>query len=416
VFGALCAMHFSMAFVLPAYAWLCYLNVRNGRFGKLFAGCLLAAVVFVASLALAEYTPAKFLSVVSSGGSHGVPLSQVDPQKHAYTLFSPVHLGEIANVILLASPLALLLVACLLFGYRKAMSWKNNESVLLTVAMISCGGFLFLMNPGLGMSRDWDLFTVFTIPVLVFAASLCSGQVSSENERRSIMWIAASAGLLHIIPWIALNANEVEAVERFAALSDTRVWGRTAVLNSLEELSTYYRKNDDVPRGREYYEKYIAIDSTNGRILGNAGTLSQDMGDDSSAMRYYEKAIRHNTNVNTAYDDLAKLYAKQERYDEAIRVSKLGLGRGFISAEAFNNLGAIIIRKTNSYIEPLPYFQKAIEIDSLYDPAYLNAGICCSYLKRDAEMIFYLTKFLEMRPDYADAARLVQAIEAAKQR
>ena len=416
VFGVLCATHFSMGFVLPVYVWLCYVNVRNGRFVKLLLGGLLMAAVFVASLAFAEYTPSKFMAIIASGSSHAVPLFQADVQKHAYTLFSPVHFAEIGNVLILASPLAFLLVVCLIFSYPKAMLWKNNEWVLLMVAMISCGGFLFLMNPELGMSRDWDLFSLFTIPVLVFAAASSSGQVTSENERRSIIWIAASAGLLHVIPWIALNANEAEAVERFAVLDDPRVWGRTAVLNSFEELSSYYRKHDDISRGRAYYEKYIAVDSSNARILANAGAISQDMGDDSSAMRYYEKAVRHNTNVETVYDDLAKLYAKQACYDEAIRISKQGLGRGFIGAEALNNLGAIIIRKTNSYLEPLLYFQKAIEVDSLYDAAYLNAGICCSYLHRDPEMIFYLSKFLELRPDYAEAGRLVQAIEEAKKR
>ena len=416
VFGALLAAHFSMGFFLPAYAWLCYVNVRNRRFGKLIGGSLLMAVVFIASLALAEYTPAKFMTLVASGGSHVVPLTQPDALKHAYTIFSPVHFAELANILILASPLAAFLIVLIIVRGAKAALWKGNEGILLTIAMISCFGFLFLMNPELGMSRDWDLFSLFTIPVVVFAAAACCGQVSSENDRRSILWITASAGLLHIIPWIALNANEAEAVERFAVLGDPRVWGRTAVLNSFDELSSYYRKHDDVARGRSYYEKYIEVDSSNGRILGNAGTISQDLGDDSSAMMYYEKAIRHNTSVKTVYDDLAKLYAKQERYDEAIRTSKQGLARGFISAEALNNLGAIIIRKTNAYLEPFVYFQKAIEIDSLYDPAYLNAGICCSYLHRDPEMIFYLTKFLALRPDYEDAERLVQAIEAARKR
>ena len=416
VFGALCATHFSMVTLLPAYVWLCYVNARNRRFAKLVVGCLLMAGVFAVSLAFAEYTPSKFMAIVSSGGSHSIPLSQVDVQKHAYTLFSPVHFAEIANILILASPLAFLLVVCFVIGYPKAMLWKSNESILLTVATISSGGFLFLMNPELGMSRDWDLFSLFTIPMLVFAGASCSGQVSSENNRRSIIWIAASAGLLHVIPWIALNTNEAEAVERFALLDDPRVWGRTAVLDSYDELASYYRKQDDLPRSRSYYEKYIAVDSSNGRIFGNAGIMSENMRDDSSAMRYYEKAIRHNTNVKTVYDDLAKLYAKQERYDEAIRISKQGLGRGFITAEAFNNLGAIIIRKTNYYGEPLLYFRKAIEIDSLYDAAYLNAGICCSFLHRDPEMIYYFSKFLELRPDYSEAAKLVQAMERAKKR
>jgi hypothetical protein len=416
VFGALCATHFGMGFIVPAYLWLCYVNVRNGRFAKLFLGCLLTAAVFAVSLALAEYTPSKFLEFAVSGGSHALPLMRPDPQLHAYTLFSPVHFAEIGNLLILASPLAFLLAAGLIVLYPKGALLKNNESVFLLVAMISCAGFLFMMNPELGMSRDWDVFSLFTIPVVVFAASACCGQVASENERRSILWIAASAAIFHLIPWIALNANEPAAVERFALLDDPRVWGRTAVLNSFDELSSYYRRNDDLRRSLGYYEKYIAVDSSNGRILGNAGSMSQDLGDDSLAIRYYEMAIRHNTKVNTVYDDLAKLYSKQGRYDEAIRVSKRGLESGFITADALNNLGAMIIKKTNSYREPLLYFQKAIQIDSLFDAAYLNAGISCSYLHLDDEMIFYLSKFLELRPDYPEAGKIVHEIERAQKR
>jgi tetratricopeptide (TPR) repeat protein len=416
VFGALLATHFGMGVVVPAYLWLCYVNLRNRRFAKLFLGCLLTAAIFALSLAFAEYTPSKFLEFAASGGSHALPLMRPDPQLHAYALFSPVHFAEIGNLLILASPLAFLLAVCCILGYPKSALLKSNESVFLLVAMISCGGFLFLMNPELGMSRDWDLFSLYTIPVVVFAAAACAGQVDSENERRSILWIAASAAILHVIPWIALNANEAEAVERFALLDDPRVWGKTAVLNSFDELSSYYRRHDDRKRGLAYYEMYIAVDSSNGRILGNAGSMSQDLGDDSSAIRYYEMAIRHNTKVNTAYDDLAKLYAKQGRYDEAIQLSKRGLAVGFITADALNNLGAFIIKKTNSYREPLLYFQKAIEIDSLFNAAYLNAGISCSYLHLDAQMIFYLSKFLELRPDYPEAARIVHEIERAQRR
>ena len=82
-----------------------------------------------------------------------------------YTLFSPTHLWDIANQLLLLIPI---LPALLIIAFLRPM--RSFEPFDLFLLFFSIGGlvFLFGIEPGLGMARDWDLFALSGVGPLLF--------------------------------------------------------------------------------------------------------------------------------------------------------------------------------------------------------------------------------------------------------
>jgi protein O-mannosyl-transferase len=68
-----------------------------------------------------------------------------------------------------------------------------------------------------------------------------------------------------------------------------------------------------------------------------------------------------------------------------------------------NNLGYIYLMYYNDYNKAIPYFQKAIEIDSLYPEAYFYYGLAYEKMQKFDEAVAMYKKTLKISPNYIDA-------------
>lgn len=406
VFGCLLATHFTTAILFPAFCWLCYTELRAGKIRSVIISLFGAITVFALLMVSSGYSFETFLAILGRSGSHRVPLFSADGGVYAYTLFSLSHFSEIINLFLLVSPFALPVLVLVLVVKFKSIRWSDPEWVFVMLTVFSGLGFLFIMNADLGMSRDWDVFSLSMAGILVAFLIACLKHISPEIDRRRVLIMVAVLTLLHTIPWIALNATEEPALERFGKLQDSRYWGRVAITDSYEALAVYYRTKGDLLNARAYYEKYIAVDSTNGRIFTNCAVVCQNMHDDSSAIQYFEQAIQHNTVVKSSYIDLGVLYATQGRLQDAVDITLRGLEINPRSTIALNNVGVYLIQMKQDYMEALGYFLQSLEIDSTNSESYLNAGKCYYFLNKRDEMKAFFSRFLELRPDYPDSDEL----------
>ncbi len=119
-----------------------------------------------------------------------------------------------------------------------------------------------------------------------------------------------------------------------------------------------------------------------------------------------EQATRHDPPNKIVYINLAKLYLKRQRFDEASEMTLKGLMSETSSADTLTDLGIYCIKLRQDYTEALKYFRRAINLDSNYADAYLNAGLAYYGLNKPQEMKPYLLKFLELQPDSPKAERL----------
>lgn len=87
-----------------------------------------------------------------------LPLIEGRPQKPNYTVFSPSHLLDMLNLVLLIFPGALFLVALNLSGKRsKTISVRGHFLLLSSIGSFT---FLLVIDPVIGLARDWDLMSV----------------------------------------------------------------------------------------------------------------------------------------------------------------------------------------------------------------------------------------------------------------
>ncbi len=90
------------------------------------------------------------------------PLGTAFPK---YTVLSLGNLYEIANLVLLIVPSVLILLALAFWGNP-----RSSDRVARLLGLFSLGGlyFLILMNPKLGLARDWDLMSLTLLTPALF--------------------------------------------------------------------------------------------------------------------------------------------------------------------------------------------------------------------------------------------------------
>jgi len=117
-----------------------------------------------------------------------VPLFRTRHATERYTLLSLQHLGDVANVAVLVSPFAILLLLIAIATWKSATPtpWRS----FLYLSTLSGLIMAFLWNPDLGMQRDWDLFGPLLLPLLVLGSLLLA-----EQPRPGLIAIAGLSAL-----------------------------------------------------------------------------------------------------------------------------------------------------------------------------------------------------------------------------
>jgi len=142
------------------------------------------------------------------GGGDGrwfVPLYETTTRWEHYTLFSWLHLRDWLNLQLLVAPaVGPALMAALVVGWGRVRSRNQPALALLGTAAVAALAFSWLWNPDYGGQRDWDLFSLTTLPMTLLCALVLSCMLRGRR-----LWVAAGPLLLlqalHVAAWIHSN-------------------------------------------------------------------------------------------------------------------------------------------------------------------------------------------------------------------
>ncbi len=165
--------HFSAITLLPAVVYL-----YRRRLGANV--WLLAVVVGIAGLVVAISTDIS--KVV-------VPF--LPTEYSAYSLFSGEHLLDLLNVLLLSAPAFFLAF------------WPgrfDRRQIFVTVALAGALGFTLMVDPKIGAFRDWDLLSIFAIPL----AALIALRAPRRNWAAAVL---VAIVCLRVFPWILFNSE-----------------------------------------------------------------------------------------------------------------------------------------------------------------------------------------------------------------
>jgi hypothetical protein len=159
-----------------------------------------------------------------------------------YTLFSVKHLLDFLSFLLIMVPGILVIVTTLLSSGSRNI-FAGLESKWLLVTLSSALLAVFVIDPKLGMPRDWDMFSYAGAP-LAAAAYLCLLNCAAG---RKVVTIAAllsvSLGLLVLGPRVAAPIIEDTAVDHFR---DYAYRDKIKNRNYRHLLGNYYRDRDDL--------------------------------------------------------------------------------------------------------------------------------------------------------------------------
>jgi len=309
--------HVQSLLLAPSYLWLVLWTVG---FKRAPSRSVLAAII-VGSLTLAATVASSFvpplqrfiLQPVGDGG---------------YGIFSPPHLLDVVNEVLLLCPVWLLYAV---FVIRRRLSPADDEapgddggaSFAWTLA-VPAVLFILVFRPELGMARDWDLycFTVFGLVAPGLIAVARHAVRPRQHDRKGA--IAAPAVALSIamaVSWVGVNADQERSVARYRAVLE---YDRTNAGYAYETLARHYEENFQYTRQIDALgQAYEA--SHNPRFLHKMGRVYYGNDDEANAI----KSLRAYLAVRPQDDDartlILPLLAGHNLVDEMIHVSLIGI-------------------------------------------------------------------------------------------
>lgn len=223
VLALLNATHPSTIVLSPSLLYIAWQQWRGGhisaRRGVVEVG-LPVVLVAVGTLLLMEaggHGLAALFSTDRPGGGDGrwlVPLLATTTRWEHYTLFSWPHLRDFLNEQMLVAPVvlpALLLLWAGTFrsGWRSIASRlsveERNTARFLSIAAVCYWLFVWLWNPDYGGQRDWDLFSLSTIPATLLLVWLLPRFLTNSRLLQSAVWPLILFQALHTAAFIYQN-------------------------------------------------------------------------------------------------------------------------------------------------------------------------------------------------------------------
>jgi Tfp pilus assembly protein PilF len=414
-FALLVACHLGMLSMLPSYLYLLFLAWRNGRFQHALLSAASTMLLFSGLVLLSGYRPETLWNNFTGGDKvHLLFPVMTGNIWQPYTLFSVQHFIDYLNLLILVSPFAPVLLFLFVGTFWRRERWADPRWVFFFLTAASGAGFVFLVNPDLGMSRDWDLLSIFLLPAVIFATSLAISRAGQEASLRpsatAVVWMT----LLHTMAWVGVNAHDERALERFQTLQDARLWSKGALCNASEELAIYYRDKMEYERARMYFEKFLSIDSTNGRVWISLSNLHKLRKDPAMAIRALERAIQYGITREDVLFELGRLYIQEEQLQAGKNLTEAALKIHPRSARLLNNMGVILAMEQNHCLEALPFFLEAIKADSTIAEPFLNAGLCFQQVNEQSKMRYFWEKFLLLAPNAPQAQEVREKLSKLK--
>ena len=237
VFGLF--IHLQMAIFIPAFVYLTFCKGKGlsifHRFKPYFLGLGAILVIGAVISFIKEYNSNLYFENIF------LPLFRGKPIDPSYALLGIPHLVDIFNLIMLLSP-SLILLPVLALACNTGQTLSNK---IIFLAMIASAGlaFLFIIDPTLGMPRDWDLFsiTVYATSVLL---TLLINLEKIKIIRPLIMSLMAYL-FLSVVPYFMVNLDENASIDYAKANINLDMENSLSTMIGLRE---YYRKHSDTIR------------------------------------------------------------------------------------------------------------------------------------------------------------------------
>lgn len=239
------ALHLQTAMYFPAALFLVLCRGRGRAIYDRFKGLVWTGIALVTAGVLV-YAYLKYTGSIAVQEIFLLPFTG-KPRCPDYAMFSSRHLADIVNLFLLVYPTGLVVAGLAYFGWRKAI----HTSTARFLGLLSVGSLLFLVmiDPGLSMPRDWDLFSSCWIAPMLLILGLLPNVTLGPVKRLGVSFLLSAA--LFLAPFLLVNLNEQRGVDEIKQIIENN---HDKSMGSKLILGTYYQKKGD----REKAEQNLA--------------------------------------------------------------------------------------------------------------------------------------------------------------
>ncbi|MGE5176160.1 MAG: tetratricopeptide repeat protein [Hyphomicrobiales bacterium] len=314
--GTAFAAHFLTLYLYPAYAIATWRRFRGA--GRRIAALVLPFAIAAALLLAVGSRPAEW------AGAFGIAIRAVDPHAagagaaavaRPYGAFSPAHLLELLNELLLVLPVPLFAGLAALLAGRAA-----RGPALYVLAAAAAAGALaaVLLVLTAAPAVDWDLLSVLVLPVALLAIAAAAPWLAGERDP-SVHAGLRLLGTGALLAFVLVNASEAAGLLRFKTLIGPKARitpaGR-AYPNEI--LASYYEDRRDWTAALAHARLALAYEPTNPRYWVKVGAEYNRLGRFDKAVRALEGAVRRGPGRADAHYNLGLAYVFSGRVAEGI--------------------------------------------------------------------------------------------------
>jgi tetratricopeptide (TPR) repeat protein len=308
------ALHHALVFLVPSFLYLIWKGTGDGTLRPRWRLPLSIGSVMVI-LVLVLGTSRDWMSEQTA--TMLVPWSKDAVSQ--YTLISWQHLVDFLNEQVLISPFGWVAAVGLTVAFWKDPVLRRSPRFrFLIIASAFPLAFSLAMRPGLGGSRDWDLWSLGSLPYIVAAACWLARGIAERRVFRFAAAVIVVVGFFHVLPWTLVNRSAYLSVNHFDHLAeDNRLWTGRRIAAARAELASHYLEREAYAAAAGYLEQAVRIDPDKARYWRALGTAYFMMGKMAEAEARTRRATELNPDDATAYNNLGRILLIQGRTDEA---------------------------------------------------------------------------------------------------
>ncbi|MEA2030456.1 MAG: tetratricopeptide repeat protein [candidate division Zixibacteria bacterium] len=271
-------------------------------------------------------------------------------------LLSPKHIVDFINLLILLVPGVGIFLAEVIARHRKRL-WNRPDIRYLLLLLATSIVCIYLFNPGHGMPRNWDLFSLPGIPlsVIVFYTLLSNRQPS--RRRLLSVSMAITLGFLLLAPRVLSQWIPKIAIMHFKNYVEL---DRTRNRNARSLLTNYYRTIGDEVKATMWHN--LTVESFPEARLTNRGKQMLKSGNIDQAKSLFVSALQINPIFVDAYSNLGTCYIYQGRLEKALEFLEIADGLNPLNASIINNKGTVFLR-LGDFQRAEDQFHKSLRID-----------------------------------------------------
>lgn len=270
-------------------------------------------------------------------------------------------------------------------------------------------GASFVILPGLGMARDWDMLSNFFVPLRFFSVYFLLLFLRSAEARHAVAMLAV-VGLVRWAGWIGINADESRHLARAEVLTVPALSGTFPKLY-YENLGKVFYERAEYRRAAAWYERYLGVDSANPRILANLSDCYRALGDSANVFRMLELSVAAGTSHPGVYSNLAVEYIARRDTARAVELLNEALERSPAHFETLANLSILELAR-GEYRESLRHSVTALRLGMTDPVLFRNAGFACYFLDDYEDAVGYFDRYLQSVPTDAQVGKLAADLKA----